>query len=104
MGTDHVLHLVGDVESESRSGASSSPSDVTEGRLVDDHAIHSIKQIIDSFFSPGRKELERENHTVVRQPIVDLVDNLHACLLLLLLLLHVVVVLLSGPSFFRFLP
>jgi hypothetical protein len=81
MGTDHVLHLVGDVESESRSGASSSPSDVTEGRLVDDHAIHSIKQIIDSFFSPGRKELERENHTVVRQPIVDLVDNLHACLL-----------------------
>jgi hypothetical protein len=81
MGTDHVLHLVGDVESESRSGASSSPSDVTEGRLVDDHAIHSIKQIIDSFFSPGRKELERENHTVVRQPIVDLVDNLHASLL-----------------------
>ncbi len=58
MGTDHVLHLVGDVESESRSGASSSPSDVTEGRLVDDHAIHSIKQILDSFFSPGRKELE----------------------------------------------
>ncbi len=81
MGTDHVLHLVGDVESESRSGASSSPSDVTEGRLVDDHAIHSIKQILDSFFSPGRKELERENHTVVRQPIVDLVDNLHASLL-----------------------
>lgn len=84
MGTDHVLHLVGDVESESRSGASSSPSDVTEGRLVDDHAIHSIKQILDSFFSPGRKELERENHTVVRQPIVDLVDNLHASLLCLL--------------------
>jgi hypothetical protein len=48
---------------------------------VDDHAIHSIKQILDSFFSPGRKELERENHTVVRQPIVDLVDNLHASLL-----------------------
>lgn len=85
MGTDHILHLVGDVESESRSGASSSPSDVTEGRLVDDHAIHSIKQILDSFFSPGRKELERENHTVVYQPIVDLVDNLHASLLACLL-------------------
>ncbi len=35
---------------------------------------------LDSFFSPGREELERENHTVVRQPIVDLVDNLHASL------------------------
>jgi hypothetical protein len=35
---------------------------------------------LDSFFSPGKKELERENHTVVRQPIVDIVDNLHASL------------------------
>jgi hypothetical protein len=54
------------------------------GLIFQDFVVQTGKETqtdLDSFFSPGRKELERENHTVVRQPIVDLVDNLHASLL-----------------------
>jgi hypothetical protein len=97
----HILHFVYNVKRESGSGATSYPCDVTEGRLVYDHTIHSIIQILDAFLGPGRKEFERENHTVVvSHAIVDLVNNLRALPLLLLMLIF--------PSFlsspFRFLP
>lgn len=34
---------LGDVESENKSGASNSPSELIEGRLVNEHVIYSIK-------------------------------------------------------------
>ena len=76
----HVLHLVGDVESEICSGATSAPGDVAEGRIVRNHTVHAVEEIVDSIFRLRWKELEREHHLPFFRSRSNLLNHLHLSL------------------------
>lgn len=76
----HVLHLVGDVEGEICCGAASSPGDVAEGRVVRNHAVHALEEIVDAIFRLRWEELEGEYHLPFLRSRSDLLNHLHLSL------------------------
>lgn len=76
----HVLHLVGDVEGEICCGAASSPGDVAEGRVVRNHAVHALEEIVDAIFRLRWEELEGEYHLPFLRSRLDLLNHLHLSL------------------------
>ena len=76
LDADHVLHPVGDVESEIGGGTTGSPSDVAECGVVSHHTLHPLEQVVHCIFSFGREELEREHHFIF-PCLPDLLYYLH---------------------------
>jgi hypothetical protein len=52
--TDHVLHLVGDVNGQVRCGAAGAPSDVAEQRAQTGHSVLPVKQVFNTLQPSAR--------------------------------------------------
>lgn len=79
LNTDHILHLVGNVEGEIGSGATGAPSNVAEGRIMSNHTVHPLEEVIDTVLCLGREILKGEHNSaaIAGGGCTDLVNNLH---------------------------
>mmetsp|Transcript_7997 Transcript_7997/g.49403 ORF Transcript_7997/g.49403 Transcript_7997/m.49403 type:complete len:300 (+) Transcript_7997:1466-2365(+) len=77
--TDHVLHLLGDVQREIRGRTSGSPGDIAKERSCSHHLVHPHEQVFNSLFCLGREKFEGEELPVLLHGLVDLFDDLQTC-------------------------
>ena len=79
LDTDHVLHLVSNVEGEIGGGATGAPSNVTEGRIMSHHPVHPVEEVINTVLRLGREVLKGEHNSaaITGGGCRDLVNHLH---------------------------